>query len=253
MPTNYRLADLRQILPFTPADRGDLFSDEADAGGGGGNLFYLAEENGLWLYVRIDGHDHEDFMELTGLDRNSLHRKHVGGFLVYGQKDSTPLLPFPFTAAQLVELDQRTGGVFSQQLHGDTDEIIAELAQHNTKAAELARALAYNEMPDGVESGESAREIGEPGASPLPPWIVNRPKRYTGYNRPLHALLTAAHREGKPCPTARDVVDTWRINKPLEIEQVLPDSFDYYDSKGNTKPANLAAIRGAIKRMTSTR
>lgn len=60
-----------------------------------------------------------------------------------------PLLSFPFTAAQLLELDQRTGGVFSERLHcGDeTDELIAEIAQRNPRAAELARAVIYRELP----------------------------------------------------------------------------------------------------------
>ena len=105
-----------------------------------------------------------------------------------------------------------------------------------------------------VPVGEAPRAAPERAqAAPIPAWRVNKPQRNTGYNRPLHALLTAALMEGRPCPTARDVVEAWRIKKPLEIEQVLPDSLDYYDSKGNTKPANLAAIREAIKRMTNKR
>ncbi len=89
--------------------------------------------------------------------------------------------------------------------------------------------------------------------SNAPAWTVNKPQRYSGYAAPLHRLLAAAHRDGNPCPTARDVVETWRHNAPAEIAKVLPDGFDYYDANGNTKTAGIDAIRNAIKRMTSAR
>ena len=84
-------------------------------------------------------------------------------------------------------------------------------------------------------------------------WTLAKPQRFNGYTVPLHRLIAAAHREGKPCPTARDVVEAWRINAPAEIAKVLPDGFDYYDAKGDTKTADLEAIRKAIRRMTSAR
>jgi len=89
--------------------------------------------------------------------------------------------------------------------------------------------------------------------SSAPAWTVNKPQRYSGYAAPLHRLLAAAHRDGNPCPTARDVVEAWRNNAPAEIAKVLPDGFDYYDAKGNTKTADLEAIRKAIGRMTIAR
>ena len=90
-------------------------------------------------------------------------------------------------------------------------------------------------------------------ASNAPAWTVSKPLRYNGYTAPLHRLIAAAHREGKPCPTARDVVEAWRNNAPAEIAKVLPDGLDYYDTKGDTKTADLEAIRKAIGRMTSAR
>lgn len=89
--------------------------------------------------------------------------------------------------------------------------------------------------------------------SNAPAWTVNKPQRYSGYAAPLHRLLAAAHRDGNPCPTARDVVEAWRNNAPAEIAKVLPDGFDYYDAKGDTKTADLEAIRKAIGRMTIAR
>ncbi len=84
-------------------------------------------------------------------------------------------------------------------------------------------------------------------------WRVTQPQRYRGYAIALHRLLLAAHREGKARPTAREVLEAWRSNMPHEIAMVLPNGIDYYDSNGNTKPANLEAIRQAISRMTSVR
>ena len=89
--------------------------------------------------------------------------------------------------------------------------------------------------------------------SEAPNWTVRQPQRYNGYAAPLHRLIADAHRDGKQCPTARDVVEAWRNNAPAEIAKVLPDGFDYYDAKGNTKTADLEAIRKAIGRMTSAR
>lgn len=90
-------------------------------------------------------------------------------------------------------------------------------------------------------------------ASNAPAWTVSKPLRYNGYTAPLHRLIAAAHRDGKPCPTARDVVEAWCNNAPAEIAKMLPDGFDYYDTKGDTKTADLEAIRKAIGRMTIAR
>ncbi len=90
-------------------------------------------------------------------------------------------------------------------------------------------------------------------ASNAAAWIVTKPLRYRGYTGPLHRFLVAAHSEGRPCPTARDVVEAWQVKKPAEIEQVLPDGFNYFDATGNIKAADLDAIRKAIQRMTSHR
>lgn len=84
-------------------------------------------------------------------------------------------------------------------------------------------------------------------------WKVVRPLRFRGYNHALYKFLVAEHRAGKQRPTARDVLEAWRADKPAEIEKVLSDSFDYYDVEGNTKVANLGGLRKAIYRMTRAR
>ena len=90
-------------------------------------------------------------------------------------------------------------------------------------------------------------------ASNAPAWTVTKPQRYSGYAAPLHRFLAAAHREGKPRPTARDVLEAWRSERPAGIAKVLADGFDYFDAKGHEKAADLEAIRKAIGRMTSAR
>lgn len=82
-------------------------------------------------------------------------------------------------------------------------------------------------------------------------WTLCRPTSFQGYGRPLFELLKIACNAGKVRPTARDVVEEWRVNKPPEVAQVLTDSIDYYDANGTTKSANLDAIRKAIGRMTA--
>ena len=114
-----------------------------------------------------------------------------------------------------------------------------------------ALADEYCAPEDAPQAATPAPLTDRPSNSPA--WTVNKPQRYSGYAAPLHRLLAAAHRDGNPCPTARDVVETWRHNAPAEIAKVLPDGFDYYDAKGDTKTAGLEAIRKAIGRMTSAR
>ena len=128
-------------------------------------------------------------------------------------------------------------------------------------ACEQARALADSLgltfpaelMPTLRQQPAPQAEAPAVGMSGAPAWAVTRPQRYQGYASPLHRFLSAAHRDGKPRPSARDVIEEWRVRQPAEIAQVMPDGVNYYDSKGNTKAADLEAIRKSIDRMTSAR
>lgn len=80
-------------------------------------------------------------------------------------------------------------------------------------------------------------------------WPLVKPQRFPGYRKPLYDLLKAAQIDGKPCPTARNVLDTWRDKMPPEVMEVMTDGLKYYDAKGDAKPADLNAIRKAIGRM----
>lgn len=109
----------------------------------------------------------------------------------------------------------------------------------------------FTKPPEQTVLAEASPAQGLPGLVFSQPWTVTTPQRYCGYTAPLHRLLTTALREGRARPTAREVLEEWLKKQPHEIAKVLPDGIDYYDSKGNTKPADLDAIRLAIHRMTS--
>lgn len=90
----------------------------------------------------------------------------------------------------------------------------------------------------------------EKEASPSMGWAVARPKRYQGYAQPLFLFLKNESESGKPKPTASDVVEAWRKNRPLVITEVMADGIKY-QSGSTTKFADLDAIRKAIARMTT--
>ena len=70
--------------------------------------------------------------------------------------------------------------------------------------------------------------------------------RAPGYRWPLYQVLQDAHKAGKLCPKARDVLEIWRLNPPPDV-QVMPDGVKYNNGLGDLKEANLKAIQQAIK------
>jgi hypothetical protein len=80
-------------------------------------------------------------------------------------------------------------------------------------------------------------------------WSMHKPNRYQGYGKPLYDLLRAELVAGKPCPNAREVLDTWKSSPPAEVSEVTNEGLKYYDANGDTKPADLNAIRQAINRL----
>ena len=113
-------------------------------------------------------------------------------------------------------------------------EVILEF-ERQLKALEtkpLALPVVADSAPDGVS------------------WTLVKPQRFQGYSKPLYDLLGAAHAAGRPCPTARDVLDAWKIKLPLEVAGFMGDGLQFFDAKGNTKPADLKAISKVIGRMT---
>ena len=85
-----------------------------------------------------------------------------------------------------------------------------------------------------------------------PAWSLKRPKRFQGYGKPLYDLLRSVHGDGQPKPSARDVLDRWKNKPPTDVAEVTDNGLKYYDARGNTKPADLEAIRKSIGRMTQS-
>lgn len=145
MPASYNLSDLVDLCDIYGNNAGELLIDYD-------NHAYLFHDDGVWLRLT------EEFWKLTPDERKASIGINPGKLTcsdgeVWGKRTDTgeaaPILPFPFTAAQLLELDERTGGTFSEHIYcgNETDERISEIARLNPKAAELARALIYGELP----------------------------------------------------------------------------------------------------------
>lgn len=168
------------------------------------------------------------------------------------------------------DIKQVFGALLAEQARKESEELQLAIEReefNRIERDEMARLSARAKWQASQQAEQAAKVAPAPApatdaatpapvtgsASNAPAWTVIKPLRYNGYTAPLHRLIAAAHRDGKPCPTARDVVEAWRNNAPAEIAKVLPDGFDYYDTKGDTKTADLEAIRKAIGRMTSAR
>ena len=114
-----------------------------------------------------------------------------------------------------------------------------------------ALADAYTEAP--AQTAATPAPVLAVGASggvmpaAAPTWSLKTSiQRAPGYRWPLYQTLKAAYIAGLPCPKARDVLDTWTLKPPPDL-QVMPDGVKYNDHLGNQKEANLKAIGQAIK------
>lgn len=69
------------------------------------------------------------------------------------------------------------------------------------------------------EGKPAAASVVVGSTSNVAEWTVRRPQRFGGYTLPLHRFLAAAHQDGKPRPTARDVLEAWRNSTPPKLQQ----------------------------------
>lgn len=233
-------------LPF-PFDAGDLAAFML-AGVGS----FLAEFYGEWS----DGPDEEALAEIDPGDsyaRQALreafdaYREAVAKVGEVGaqaeQSRGVPSMSRGTDAERTLEQAQaQAEDAHKTWLKAMVRELLNPAAQHKT---------AHQDVQ--VHAGQALLPVAAVSTSCVPAWTVTKPRRYVGYGLALHRLLAAAQRDDKPRPTARDVLEAWRSSKPDEIAQVLPNGFDYYDANGNTKPADLEALRKSIDRMTSAR
>ena len=137
-------------------------------------------------------------------------------------------------------------GLQAKNTHKDERVLPAEAAD----ASDGMEPDKAGPAPLTAETVPDAPPVVSVGISDGAAWKLTKPQKPQGYGRPLYDLLKTAHIAEKPRPTARDVLESWRVKKPVEVAQVLADSLDYYDVKGNTKPASLELIRKVIGRMT---
>ena len=98
-------------------------------------------------------------------------------------------------------------------------------------------------------SEDIARTQAMPKSS-VAPWLLNKPERCDGLATPIYRVLQKAHSSNLPLPTARDVLESFRVQTPTEIVKVMFDSCDYLDRRGEVKSANLESIRKRIGQMT---
>ena len=227
-----------------------------------------------------------DFLRAAGRGEISLHavvhrtarvRAHDGGVYCNKGTPNENIVPagcipiLPLTACKhLADTGRASWRTFDgfEEIHGvpmryaqglltaeepDFETVPADCRVTGYNVRALADTFCDEVPPPAQPQAAAPAPVVAESASNAQAWTIAKPQRFNGYTAPLHRLIAAAHREGKPCPTARDVVEVWRINAPAEIAKVLPDGFDYYDAKGDTKTADLEAIRKAIRRMTSAR
>lgn len=151
------------------------------------------------------------------------------------------LFPFRWVLDRRLLLRQ---GLFGREL----EEQLKRVRQAKHTAIKKVQALIRT--ADEAEMAPASAE----GLNPTPPirsWQPKNPERVRGYGWPLYRVLLQASRDGKPVPSAREVLDVFAASKPQEIASVQPDEVAYYTADGNVKTANARAIQKAINRACS--
>ena len=212
--------------------------------------YFRIDDSGIWLLE-------ESAPELRWLTQDERDL-----FMIHPDANPNfPVLPFPFTMKQFLKF----ADLPATELHDsylfadDTVDVVAieRLERMYAPSGALARALMFGELPKLAQlkkiQGEAASAYAAPvmtvGVSGGVNWTLKKPQRFQGYSKPLYDLLKAAHIAGQPSPKAREVLDKWKGNPPPDVATVTDNGLKYYDAKGNTKPADLDAIRKAIDRM----
>lgn len=126
--------------------------------------------------------------------------------------------------------------------------LVTAIAEQGAAARAVQREQAADHgVPDAPATPSHAVGIGDASST----WSLRKPKRFQAYGWPLYQLLEAAHAAGRAIPTPRDVLEAFASNTPGEIAKVMHDELHYYLASGDTKSADLRAIKATIDRMTT--
>ena len=137
------------------------------------------------------------------------------------------------------------------QSHAAPTVTVPDFAEYvsNRGMTVLVKAPEQSTQPQAATPSPAPVGMTASDGTAKPAWSLKRPERFPGYRKPLYDFLKAAHAAGQPKPGARDVLDKWKENPPPDVATVTDNGLKYYDAKGNTKPADLDAIRKAIDRI----
>jgi hypothetical protein len=144
----YPLKALWPLLPFEVAAAPLLATLDAY---GGGLVKYAVSQDGIWLFSPSQPLTAHESETLTGFHPADLVPKQIDGLAgyFYALQGGVPLLPLPFTAAQLMEFDKRAAGLIASCIERgtETDAWITDMEKDNPDAAELARGIHGGKWP----------------------------------------------------------------------------------------------------------
>lgn len=94
----------------------------------------------------------------------------------------------------------------------------------------------------------SGPQDGDPEVPPER-WSLRKQKIFKGYSAAVYRRLVAAQVTGTAPPTAREMLEEWRANRPPEVFEVMANAIKFYAAGDHTGEANLKAIGEMINRM----
>lgn len=108
-----------------------------------------------------------------------------------------------------------------------------------------------NELPERVAVANPESPEAPMAAAPRLKWPLKKPTRDDGLATPIFRLLKAAQQNNLAKPTASDLLEAFRRERPPEIVRVLADGCDFFDRRGREASADLESIRKRIAFMTA--
>jgi len=280
MVKTYTLKNLWSLLPFKSEEGPllatlDLYGD--------GLVKYAVTQDGIWLVSQSKSFSTHEYESLTGAHPTDRVLKQIDGAegYFYGMQGGLPLLPFPFTARQFKEFDERAGGIFSSVMDKggypalSDDEIkselekgpppedsevwspegrdfneewLTELKKANPDAEELARAILSGiELEDDLVADaidEASNSSGAPANTGL--FIKEKVNATVDAGKPWwqteYSIMEMAKNKGASIQASGRNPSNAQIAK--EIAKHIANS---ERSKGSDrKPPNHDTIRGLL-------